>query len=353
MPEYNQEDFKRISKDFYTNRNVNRTSSETTRKNNRILKTIADEITAERIDYKQFIEKLPLINAKILKFFAEGYSLGEISEKLKLSYEYVKEKYEHASFIFSLEISSGEKNRLRGIRNALGITQEEIAEVLRLTKDAYSKFERGHFELTDDNKKKVIEYIINNIRPPLDLVDAIDNSEILFQWHRVLSLFFAPDTFGYDLIAKNKGSNINYMLYFLLEYYGLLHKRQRRFLNSIIYIDIFDSFNGLNMGIIKDYLNDNGKKFTYLEIIKNLELVKAGGLKFCKDFNNVRKEFLKIEKKKEDAVELLGFFYSVYKSSAYKDKYFLEELFFGYPKIDKDKAKAIAEKINTFMKEIT
>ncbi len=350
MPGYDNEDFRRISKDYKTNRNVKRTRSETTQRKGKILKTIENEITAERIDYKHFIEKLPILDGKILTLFAEGYSLNEISKKLGLSYKYVKEIYKNASFNFTLEISSDEKNRLRIVRSALDITQEEIAKALGLTRDAFSKYERGHFEFADDKKKKMMKYIMSKVKAPKDFMDCRDKLDFEFQWNRAVSIFFPPNYIDYDLISENKNNSLNYVFFYLLEYYDLLHERQKRLLNSIIYVDVFAGFKGLNISMIKDYLSNAGKRMTYSELVVNMELVKAKGLKFSRDFNNVKKEFLKINKKRENAAELLGFFYSAYKSRMYNDKDFIEELFFGYPKIDKEKAKIIADRIKTFMK---
>ena len=320
---------------------------------------------AERLDWESALEKVaPYINPiqkTILKLKARGCDYFLISDILKVTpYEAklqfrdlvgkLKSKINNET-IKNLDIVNY-NHRLKYVRKALKISQEEIGRVIKRGQNLISKLEEARVELKEAFIGPIILFIKEKITKPAELLDVdVNDFETIYSF---LSLRFKDviDSKSLESLIEVKGKEKIKFLYLLYHLKNYMEDKNQSVTNLINDIGSIEIYKGLTLDVLYDdfkkYMQDkkrnlNFNKYSFYKKIASLDWGVLKGNEGIKKLRGVMKARRDTSSEIEGAEDVRDYLTEAINNGSYINESIWFDILFGdRPVIEKD----LVEKIN-------
>ena len=318
-----------------------------------------DYSTNLTVDARNFIENLTLKQKAAFEVASYGEEISSTSVHLGIGLKDLQYLFLKASKLILSDSGPG-LYRLRIIRKALRIGQEEIAQALGKTKDAHSKFERAEISFEGkDSEQKIADFIIKRLHASEKFQTVKDNATDIGFWDVVLNQASLHGEDRKNLMSKlleTGNLELKSLLYAVVsdqKYNQIILPKYIRMLFRINNTAVFKGNKSLNLKYIKEMLEGKGHTIGDEEIISNIiRFAKEKGLGLNQEFMNLSDSYIKVSKLTDQYRSTKNYLISMLTENNVKKSSAFNDLLFGLQEVNKDKITVLNKVIDNYFYQI-
>lgn len=304
----------------------------------------------------RFLEKLRVKDRICLELAAKGFSYPEISKKTGLDTGRVEMVLKKSYLLFYGRDFPKGRYRLKAIRRSLEIGQDEVANVVGKTKDAYSKYERGAINFEgNDIEDRILSFLLSKVSKPEEISGSLSTDSKEEVWEVLVH----PVSFNQPDMAKKilglKDSELKYIFFYLLNSYGsnpLFFERYLHFFFKLFKTCPFPTNSKATLSNLKGSIGGSYKTVKLdLFIRRIISFSKKKNISLDKKFMATAKEYLKLSGLRDSYLETISFIRDILLKEKTIDQKTMIEVFFGIPVFNKKTLGVINDVVDKYYKK--